>query len=156
MSQSTFVSNASPLIAFERLGQLDLLHQLTTTVHIPSAVRREVFGVRPAPNWIAEHPISQPLSSLPLSPRLGIGEREAIALALELQPCHLLVDDLAARRAAQALNIPVVGVVGLLILARQKNLLTAIKPHLDALLTADFRISETVYQLALQQVGEET
>ncbi len=35
-----------------------------------------------------------------------------------------------------------------------ENPLSAIKPHLDALLAADFRISDTVYQLALQQVGE--
>ena len=155
MRDPLFVSNASPIIGFERLNALDLLQQLTTTLHVPEAVRREVFGARSAPDWIIVRSISQPLSSLSLSPRLGAGEREAIALALELQPRYLLLDDLAARRAAQSLNITVIGTVGLLILARQKELVDALKPYLDSLLALDFRISKTVYQLALRQVGEE-
>ncbi|MCB0209741.1 MAG: DUF3368 domain-containing protein [Anaerolineae bacterium] len=112
MRDPLFVSNASPIIGFERLNALDLLQQLTTTLHVPEAVRREVFGTRSVPNWIIVRSISQPLSSLSLSPRLGAGEREAIALALELQPHYLLLDDLAARRAAQSLNIVVIGTVG--------------------------------------------
>lgn len=155
MSRPVFVSNSSPIIAFERLEQLALLQQLTHTLHIPSAVRQEVFSVRTPPPWIVERPISYPAARLTLAPRLGVGESEAILLALESAPCHLLVDDLAARRAAQSMNIPVIGTVGLLILARQRNVLAAVKPYLDALRQAEFRISETVYHLALQQVEEE-
>ncbi|MCB0209740.1 MAG: DUF3368 domain-containing protein [Anaerolineae bacterium] len=40
-------------------------------------------------------------------------------------------------------------------MARQKELVGALKPYLDSLLALDFRISKTVYQLALRQVGEE-
>ena len=154
MSRPLFVSNASPIIAFERLGQLPLLERLTNPLHLPPAVVQEVFGVQPLPSWIAKQSLSQPLARLPLSPRLGAGESEAIALALELMPCQLVIDDLAARRAAQSLNIPIVGTVGLLILARQGDLLPSLKPQLDALLKEDFRISDMVYDLALRQVGE--
>jgi predicted nucleic acid-binding protein len=56
VSQPLFVSNASPIIAFERLGQLDLLQQLTQALHIPPAVHREVFGsllrLPKSENWI--------------------------------------------------------------------------------------------------------
>jgi predicted nucleic acid-binding protein len=155
MSQPVVVSNSSPIIAFERLEQLELLRQLIQTLHIPSAVRQEVFGVRILPPWIVERPISHPTARLALAPRLGAGESEAILLALELAPCYLLMDDLAARRAAQSMNIPVIGTVGLLLLARQRNLLAAVKPHLDTLRQAEFRISEIIYHLALQQVGED-
>lgn len=154
MSQPVFVCNASPIIAFERLKQLELLQQLTQILHIPSAVRQEVFGTQALPSWIIARTISTPLSPLTLSPRLGAGESEAIILALELSPCQLIIDDLAARRTAQSLNIPIIGTIGLLILARQRNLLVSVKPYLDALLQAEFRISDTVYELALQQVGE--
>jgi hypothetical protein len=154
MNRPVFVSNASPIIAFERLSQLSLLQQLTQTLHIPQAVRREVFGSQSLPGWVIEKTLVQPLSQLPLSPRLGAGESEAIALALELAPCQLVIDDLAARRAAQSLNIPIVGTVGLLILARQKTLIPILKSHLDTLRQADFRIADRVYELALRQVGE--
>ena len=154
MSSQRFVSNASPLIAFERLEQLNLFQQLVTTVYIPSAVRQEVFGAGAMPDWVIEHPISQPVSSIALSPRLGAGEREAIVLALELAPTLLLLDDLAARRSAQAMSLPVIGTVGLLILARDRNLIPALKPHLDRLLKEEFHIADELYQLALRRAGE--
>jgi predicted nucleic acid-binding protein len=153
MSQC-FVCNSSPLIAFERLNELSLLEKLTGTVYIPEAVRQEVFGDRPLPPWIVEQPITQPLSPLMLRPRLGAGEREAIALALEMSPCYLLVDDLEARRTAEALDIPVIGTLGLLVLARQRDIIPSLKTCLDILLDANFHISDHLYQRALRQVGE--
>jgi len=150
----TFVVNASPLISLERIGQLTLLPQLLPLIYMPTAVRQEVFGPRPYPTWLIERPITQPLSSFIMSPRLGPGEREAIVLAIELQPCHVILDDLAARRTALSMNLTVVGTVGLLITARQRHLLPALKPHLDQLRQVDFHIAEALYTFALQQVGE--
>jgi predicted nucleic acid-binding protein len=46
MNEPVFVSNSSPIIAFEHLNALDILHQLTNAVYVPPAVRREVFGPR--------------------------------------------------------------------------------------------------------------
>jgi len=83
-----------------------------------------------------------------------MGESEAIALALEITPEYVLLDDLAARRLAQSYNLNVLGTVGVLLLARQRHLLPTLRPALDALLAADFRISETLYHFALAQVGE--
>jgi predicted nucleic acid-binding protein len=153
MSQR-FVCNSSPLIAFERLNELSLLQKLTGTVYIPEAVLQEVFGDRPLLSWIVAKPITQPLSSLMLKPRLGAGEREALALALEMSPCYLLADDLEARRTAEALDIPVIGTLGLLVLARQREIIPSLKTYLDTLLNANFHISDHLYQRALQQVGE--
>lgn len=156
MGTDTFVCNASPLIGFERLGEFELLQHLTQQIYIPSAVRMEVFGSNKLPDWIIERPITQPLSSLTLSPRLGLGESEAIVVALEMQPCYLLLDDLAARRTAQALNINVIGTLGLLVLAKQRNKIPLLRPYLDQLLALDFRISNHLYEVILNQVGEST
>lgn len=150
-----FVCNASPLIGFERLQQTNLLQTLTTSLLIPSAVRLEVFGKQTPPNWIVEQSLSQPLSRRILSSRLGPGESEAIGLALEIGHCTLILDDLAARRTAQSLRIPVLGTVGLLVQARQRNLIPALGPFLDSLRSFDFRISDRLYALALAQVGEQ-
>jgi uncharacterized protein len=107
VSTLTFVSNSSPLIAFERLNRLDLLESLATVLTVPAAVRREVFGAKTLPSWIVERAITQAFAHIAFSPRLGEGEREAIILALEVGDCTLLLDDLAARRTAEALGISV-------------------------------------------------
>jgi len=148
------ITNASPLIAFERLQRLDLLPQLFNVLHIPPAVRREVFGARETPAWIVEQHLSQPISRQILATRLGAGESETIALALEVTPHYVLLDDLAARRLAQSFNLNVLGTIGLLLLARQRNFLPALRPSLDGLLAVDFRISEALYDFALAQAGE--
>lgn len=145
-----FVCNASPLIGFERLGRLDLLQSLTGHLLIPPAVEREVFGARTLPDWIEVRPLSSASSSALLASRLGDGESEAIALARELGNCILLLDDLAARRAAQSLQIRVSGTVGLMVQARQRGMVTSIRPLLDELLSYDFRISPRLYALALK------
>ncbi|HDQ72318.1 MAG TPA: DUF3368 domain-containing protein [Chloroflexi bacterium] len=154
MNHPLVIANASPLIAFERLQRLDLLPQLLNVLHIPPAVRREVLGARAMPTWVVEQTLSQPISRQILSTRLGAGESEAIALALEVTPLCVLLDDLAARRLAQSFNLNVLGTVGLLLLARKRNVLPALRPSLDALMAADFRISEALYDFALAQVDE--
>ena len=85
-------------------------------------------GALAAPTWIVEQHLSQPISRQILAARLGAGESEAIALALEVTPRYVLLDDLAARRLAQSFNLSVLGTVGLLLLARQRNLLPALRP----------------------------
>ena len=99
-------------------------------------------------------PLFSTSSPLLLSPRLGAGESEAIALAREIADCILLLDDLAARRAAQSLKIRVSGTVGLIVQAKQRGMITSIRPLLDELLAFDFRISPRLYALALKQADE--
>ncbi len=154
MTTPFVITNASPLIAFERLQLLPLLPQIFGALHMPLAVQREVFGARPCPAWISVQPLSHPISRQILAARLGAGESEAIALALETPPDYVLLDDLAARRLAQSFNLNVLGTVGLLLLAQQRGLLPALRPALDALLAADFRISTALYTFALRQAGE--
>ena len=87
------ICNTSPLILLAKIRRLDLLDQLYDKVSIPSSVLKEVeakpgketeliqsllqrqkFHLRQATKRILEE----------LPPDLGAGEREAIALALEL------------------------------------------------------------------------
>lgn len=76
------VSNASPLIALERIGHLDLLKVLLGGVIVPPQVAREVFGDDSPPDWIR---VTKPETTVPEAATLGAGEREAIALAEELE-----------------------------------------------------------------------
>lgn len=86
---------------------------------------------------------------------LDSGEAEAIALAKEIHAELILLDERAARKIAKSLRLDVLRTVGLLIRARQIEKIISLKDVLDQLRSdAKFRISETLYKLALETVGE--
>ncbi|MBV9467712.1 MAG: DUF3368 domain-containing protein [Abitibacteriaceae bacterium] len=155
MTGMTVVSNASPLIALAQISQLGLLEQLFRTVTVPPAVVREVAPSVTLPVWITEQPLTQAIGPQILGASLGAGESEAISLALETQVRWLLLDERAARRLADALGLPVIGTLGILLAAKQRNLLPLVRPSLDALLQHDFRIAPALYDQILLDAGED-
>ena len=154
MKERLVVANSSPLIALDRIGQLHLLPALVGKLHIPPAVRHEVFGLHPVPDWIAETLLRQPVAARISSARLGPGEREAIALALELSATDIIIDDLPARRLAYALRIPVIGTLGLLLRAKKQGLIPLIRPLVDALQDYEFRASTRLIEGILAAAEE--
>jgi len=59
----------------------------------------------------------------PTAQNLGAGEREAIALAEELQADRLIIDDRAARRVATERNLTVIGTLGVLVEGAERGLI---------------------------------
>ena len=91
-----------------------------------------------------------------LEMELEEGEAEAIALAHEVGAEVVLLDERDARRAAKQLGLRVLGTVGILVWARRVGSLASLREALDALRTqARFRISRTLYEQALSEVGEQ-
>lgn len=154
MMTAPIVSNSSPIIGLERIGHLPLLHHLFNQVIVPAAVIREVGGAKALPRWIEQRNLMQAIGPRILGAALGAGESEAISLALEVQARLLILDDRPARRLAQALQVPVIGTVGILLVAKRRNLLPTIRPSLDALLQHDFCISRRLYEQVLIDAGE--
>jgi predicted nucleic acid-binding protein len=67
----------------------------------------------------------------------------------------LLIDEKIGREFAEAENIPCKGVVGILIQAKKEGLIENLKPLLNDLVNnLKFRLSDKIYQLALQKAGE--
>jgi predicted nucleic acid-binding protein len=95
------VSNSSPLIALVRIQRLDLLPAIFESVLVPPAVAREISPSIPvlAPWLRIQAPSVLPPAPL-LRRRLGAGEREALALAIELKADWIILDDLPARRSS--------------------------------------------------------
>jgi predicted nucleic acid-binding protein len=161
----TVISDSSPLIALSRIGQLELLHGLYREVTLPQAVFQEVTqngtgqpgaDEVSAAEWILAVEVSDRPFVGSLRRDLGEGEAEAIALAVELKADLLVVDDLLARQVAHSLGLVFVGTVGVLLEARQKGLLSEIKPCLDDLIDlAGFRVSGELYNRVLREAGEE-
>lgn len=159
------VSDSSPIISLAAVGRLDLLRSLYHQIIIPEAVYQEIIKDRvhrpgftevSQADWIFTKSISDQKLSNILSMNLHKGEAEAIVLATELRANLLLVDERKGRTAAKRLGVEVVGVLGVLMEAKHKNLLSCIKPILEDLwFRAGFRISETLYQKVLQEANED-
>uniref|UniRef100_A0A832H0M3 DUF3368 domain-containing protein n=1 Tax=Oscillatoriales cyanobacterium SpSt-402 TaxID=2282168 RepID=A0A832H0M3_9CYAN len=145
------VTNSSCLIGLERIQQLQLLPQVFMSIVIPEAVQQEI-GFRAA--FLKVQPVQNQNLVTILKTQVDDGEAEAIALAQEISASYLILDDGKARKLANQLNLKVIGTVGVLLRAKQQQIIPAVRPLLDALLLANFRISEALVQKALQLAGE--
>jgi predicted nucleic acid-binding protein len=160
------VCDASPIIGLSAVGQLSLLQQLYGKILIPESVAREISTGNPGQPGVAELQISDWISIeavgdsvllRALDGELDRGEAEAIALAVELRAELLLVDERRARKVAARLGLAFVGVLGVLVEAKRKGLLVAVRPVLDGLaMQAGFRIKSDLYSLVLRAADEES
>lgn len=158
------VSNASAIINLAAVGQLDLLRQLYDKIAIPQAVYHEiaVVGVgQPGATevqtleWIETRQVVNRTLVASLQIELDKGEAEAIALAVELKAELLLLDERLGRAVASRLGLKFIGLLGVLIEARGKRLIPAVKPVLDNLITqAGFWVNDQLYAQVLQVVGQ--
>ena len=154
MSVPPIVADTSPIIALDRIGKLDLLRRLHGQVLVPPAVAQEMAPRTELPAWIVETALEQPAASRVLMASLGRGESAAIALAVERAARLLLLDDLPARRLAQAIGVPVAGTLAVLLHAKRRGLLAEIKPDIDGLITNSFRVSDALRERVILEAGE--
>jgi predicted nucleic acid-binding protein len=150
------VADASPLIAFQQIGQLHLLQALFTSLLVPPAVAHEIARSVPSQSWIIEGHLARPIPPVVLQASIGAGETEAISLALELQADHLVVDDRAARVLAEGLGVKLIGTLGVLLAAKRKSLIPAVRAPIEALLERNFWIGPKLVEHTLGAAGEAT
>jgi hypothetical protein len=83
------------------------------------------------------------------------GEAEAIALAEELHADHLLIDERKDRRLAQQQGLPVVGLLGVVLLAKRAKLIPSARVLLEELdREAGIYLTDELKEAALKTVGE--
>jgi hypothetical protein len=148
------VSNSSPIIAFERIGELDLLRAVFPALTIPPAVAEEIAAAAPVPSWMTVHSLRGGIDARTLVPGLATGEREAISLAIELRAVWLVLDDQAARQVARRIGLPVIGTLGILLAAKRKRLVPAIGPYLARLGGAGFFMGRDLLERVLRLASE--
>ena len=104
--------------------------------------------------WVETRPVANRILVIALQVELDEGEAEAIALAQELAADVLLIDEHLGRAAATRLGVRIIGLLGVLIEAKNRGLIQEIKPAVDALMQLGFRIQQDLYQRVLQAAGE--
>ena len=158
------ISNTTPIINFAEIGRMDLLAALFGNLVIPPAVKAELVakaGLFPYAAAVSEWPMISPMDPAnkllvkELANRVHPGEAECLALAMEHPGSLLLLDDLAARELAASNGLLHVGTLGCLTEAKQRGLITQIKPLLQDLRhKARFWISERLEAKILRDAGE--
>lgn len=158
------VADASPLVALSAIRRVELLEDLYGRVVVPEAVWNEIVeqgrgkpgaAALESAGWVHRERVLDDALSLALQEQLGRGEAEAIALGLQLTADLVLMDERIGRRTAQRLGLRVVGVIGVLIEAKHRGRLAAVKPALEHLRDiVGFRISPALFARVLGDEGE--
>ena len=85
---------------------------------------------------------------------LGDGETDVLSFAYGNKNITALVDDRAARKCAETLNIKTLGTGGLLLLAKRRGLIESVSEALEKLQNAGLYISNEITELLKKQAGE--
>jgi predicted nucleic acid-binding protein len=157
------VSDTSPIRALHHLERLDLLKSLFQKVYIPPGVAAELESPKAAlpplkGAYLKFVEVRAPLDQEQVDEflrTLDQGESEALALAMEIGAAAILVDERAARQEAKRVGLIPVGLLGILIRAKEKGLVERIEPYMNRLQNEiNFFISDDVRREALSQAGE--
>lgn len=143
------IADTSCLIALDKITHLHILQHLFTTINITSQVYEEYGQV--LPNWFVIHEV---VSLDFLDQMLDPGEASAITLALSFDDPLVIIDEKRGRKVAQTLHLSIAGTLKVLLLAKQKGIVTAIKPLIQLLESNSFRFNKAIIAELLVLAGE--
>jgi len=153
-------ADTSALIALAVCDALSVLDVLFDEVKVPPAVLSEsAVPGKPGADAVASYvqdkvaAVAPEALRLPAG-RLGQGEREAIALAQQMRADFLLVDDAQARRFARLNGVSVIGSLGVLVRAKERGLVEAVKPYIERIRATGIHLSDALVEEALRLAGE--
>ena len=159
------VADTSVLLNLAVIGEAQILQRLFLVVVAPTAVRAEFdqlaaretrFRSARWPGWVEVRQPTSVHADLHSGPHgLHAGEREAIALALELHADLLLIDEDAGRAAARAHGLAITGIAGILLRAKASGLIPSVASILDRIVDeCGFWIGSAFRDNVLRLAGE--
>lgn len=164
MSKTPLICNTSPLLYLGRIGHLHVVSSLFEPVYVPEQValeldagrllRRDTVDPR---QFAGTRLVTIPQVEIDALPSnwLGLGEQAVIAYARKHPDVTAALDDLQARLLAQSLGLVVVGIVGILLRAKQAGLVSAVSPLLESLHQEGFHLHANLYAEALRLAKED-
>lgn len=157
------VSDTSCISYLFQIGKLNLLAGLFKEVAIPQKVfqeltqfhsgdlipRLQIFNIKTY--QVSDISFVENLKSK----KIHAGEAEAIALSIELKANILLIDEAEGKREAQKFGLRTIGILGIILLAKEEKLIKDAKPLFLLLKTkTTFYFSEQLYKALLEQASE--
>lgn len=150
------VFDASPLVFFDVLGYAGLLSRLHQVL-VPPAVVEEVITLPgepgsgiPEEEWVERRaPRAETLQKVENEMSEGRGEKEAIALALDLSAL-IVLDDKRARSYARRVGLRLTGTLGVLLRLHRVGFASrSLEEDLRLLEEADMRITPELRRMVL-------
>lgn len=109
----TIISDTSCLIVLSKIGALELLQKVYGQIVTTSEIAKE-FG-ESLPEWVIIKEVVDIFKQKILELQIDKGESSAIALAIEMTDCTLILDDFKARKIAQQLGLTITGTIGVIV-----------------------------------------
>ena len=153
------VSYAGPLIILLKTDKLWILKELFGVVNVPTAVYREIIVkeqekvVFSKTEWLKPVKIKKDNDYKLLEELVDVGEAGAIILGKKLK-VPLLVDDAKARKFAALLNVEVMGTLGLLKLAKSRNVVPSVKAAVKDMLLKDTILTASLWRYFSKMSGK--
>ncbi|MEZ4828504.1 MAG: DUF3368 domain-containing protein [Bacteroidia bacterium] len=154
------VSDTGPLISLGIVGKLDIIERVFGEFYIAGAVWEELKKYENKDFdkqylKVLESHVKKINTKNYLSIIMDYGESESVILYEELNADYLLVDDNKARAIAESLNVNCIGSIGLLIKAKQNNILSSLRPVFIKWLENERYFSLKLLNSILIDTGEE-
>jgi len=142
------IADTSCLIVLEKINMLYLLKELYGTILVTEEVAGE-YGDEVA-EWIKIRQVQDRKTLEVISAFVDLGEASSIALAMETENSTIIIDDLKGRKVAEKLGLRITGTIGVLLKAKDSNLVDSLKSATEQLKASGFRISNELEQEILR------
>jgi hypothetical protein len=146
------------------IDKLQLLKNNFSEIIVPDIVNKKILQLSSRYN-LAKYLNAECIKSLSISNttlyrellnQVDEGESEAIVLSKEINADLLSVDERKGTLLARSLGIKTIGLLGVLLLSKEKKIINLAKPILDELITnTTFRIDKNLYTNVLKQANEQ-
>ncbi len=154
--------DSSSLIAFAKIGAIELLKDLFGEIYITEKIEHEVVSGRSADAAIIREKIGKWIKILKFTPRghfkalkgIDEGERSILEYAKDDKDTLLILDEIEARAIAESEKINFAGTVGLIIFAYEKGKISKEEgiDLIKKLSKSDFRMTVELYDWAMEQL----
>jgi predicted nucleic acid-binding protein len=133
------IADAGAIFSLAVIDQLEILNLLFDYIRISIAVWKEITLDKTTDYYprivkFFNDKTQQIKGFNHLSFLMDYGESECVILYQELNADFLLIDDRKARKIAENFGINCIGTIGVLSVARDKNIISELKPLFEALL----------------------
>ncbi len=146
------IADTSCFILLDKIGEIELLKKLFTSITTTETIAAEFR--KPLPQWVNILPVQNTPYQHLLEIEIDEGEASAFALSVEYSNSLLIIDDMKSRKLAEKLFLNYTGTLGILLKAKEWNILSSVKPILEKIQLTNFRFSQKVFDDILTIAGE--